>query len=113
MSLELATRFGPYVPMKPSEAQRQRADAVAAAAADVERWVMETERPTDAKAVFNYRKQLKAIASQALGRTTQGFKVYSYDPGKVADQLMKHLPKNAQIELVNLLVRRLQAGGEA
>lgn len=111
ISLELAGRFGPYVPAKPSEAQRQRADAVAAAAADVERWIKETGLPTDTKAVTNYRKELKAVAEQALGRTNQGFKIYSHDPGRIADQLMKHLPRNAQIELVNILVKRLQAGG--
>ena len=110
MSKELACRFGPYVPEKPNEAQQQRGDAAAAAAADIERWVLEHLRPmgSDHKAVNSYKSELRAVAMEKLGRTSQGFKIFSLEPEKICAQLVKHLPRQALIELASLLVKEVQ-----
>ena len=107
VSKELAGKFGPYVPAKPSEAQQERGDAAAAAAQDVERWVDANPVPFGKKDLNAYKARLKAVCEERLSIGGTHVKVSLKDANTAAELLIRRADRAFLSELVALLSSRL------
>ena len=107
VSKELAGKFGPYVPAKPSEAQQERGDAAAAAAQDVERWVDANPVPFGKKDLSAYKVRLKGYCEQVLGTKRNRIEISVQTPESAAEQLLRRCDRAFLSELVSLLSSRL------
>lgn len=107
ISKELAGKFGPYVPAKPSLAQQERGDAAAAAAQDVERWVDTNPVPFAKKDLNAYKARLKAVCEERLNIGSSHVKVSLKDPSTAAELLLRRADRAFLSELVALLSSRL------
>lgn len=105
ISKELAAKFGPYCNSKPTLQQQEKADQVAAAAADIARFVDENPVPPfPGKDRNAFKARLKGIATERLsiGQTTVKISLKSAETA--AALLLKKADKRFIAELINLLV---------
>ena len=104
LSKELTAKFGPFCNSKPTAQQQEKADQVAAAASDVQRFVDENPVPPfPGKDMNAYKARLRGIVTERLsvGQTTVKISLKSAETA--AALLRKKADKRFLVELINLL----------
>ena len=107
ISKELAAKFGPFCNSKPTIQQQEKADQVAAAAADIARFVDENPVPPYAGKDMNaYKARLRGMATERLsiGQTTVKISL------KSAETAAALLRKKANKRFITELIALLQEG---
>ena len=104
LSKELAAKFGPFCNSKPTTQQQEKADQVAAAAADIARFVDENPVPPyPGKDMNAYKARLRGMATERLSLAQTTVKISLKSAETAAALLRKKADKRFIAELIALL----------